>query len=210
MMAERTEPDVGQRIRTLREQRGLSLRSLGERSGLSINAISLIERGENSPTVSSLHRLATALQVPITELFREEEKQVSVLVKHNRGLRSQSDGIVMESLGAGLLDLRLEPFRLIIDPGAGNTDDPIVHPGEEFVHCIEGKIEYLVGDQVYHLEKGDSLLFDATEPHCLRNPTEVQAVALMVFQADREGHLGRQVHVGARAGTRREELRRVS
>ncbi len=204
-MAEQTQPDVGKRIRTLREQRDLSLRLLAERSGLSVNAISLIERGENSPTVSSLHRLATALNVPITDLFREEEKQVSVLVKRNRGLRSQSDGIVMESLGAGLLDLRLEPFRLVVDPGAGNADDPIVHPGEEFVHCIEGKIEYLVGDQVYHLEEGDSLLFDATEPHCLHNPTESRAVALLVFQADWQGHLVRQVHAEAGAGTEREE-----
>ena len=61
--------NVGQRIRTIRERQGLSLRAVAERCGLSLNAISLIERGENSPTVSSLHHLATALNVPITRFF---------------------------------------------------------------------------------------------------------------------------------------------
>lgn len=61
--------NVGQRIRRLREQRQLSLRALARLCGLSTNAISLIERGENSPTVSSLHALATALGVSITDFF---------------------------------------------------------------------------------------------------------------------------------------------
>ncbi len=51
-MTKQAEPNVGQRIRTIRERQRLSLRALAERSGLSFNAISLIERGENSPTVS--------------------------------------------------------------------------------------------------------------------------------------------------------------
>ena len=57
---------VGQCIRELRTKKSLSLRALAELSNLSTNAISLIERGDNSPTVSSLHSLATALNVPNT------------------------------------------------------------------------------------------------------------------------------------------------
>ncbi len=70
---------VGQRIRELRTGQGLSLRALAALSNLSTNAISLIERGDNSPTVSSLHSLATALAVPITAFF---EQQVDGLVIH--------------------------------------------------------------------------------------------------------------------------------
>ena len=62
---------VGQNIRELRTKRKLSLRALAELSGLSTNAISLIERGDNSPTVSSLHSLATALGVPVTAFFEQ-------------------------------------------------------------------------------------------------------------------------------------------
>jgi len=50
------EPTVGARLRSLRQQQGLSMQALAERSGLSVNAIGRVERGESSPTVSSLHR----------------------------------------------------------------------------------------------------------------------------------------------------------
>jgi transcriptional regulator with XRE-family HTH domain len=194
MMAH-TEPNVGLRIRRLRERQGLSLRALAGRSGLSINAISLIERGENSPTVSSLHLLATALGVPITDFFEAEHEQVTVHVKPEHRLRSYTNGIKMESLGIGLRNQQLEPFLMTVEPGAGDIDMPITHPGEEFVHCLKGEIEYCVGDQRYELEVGDSLLFQATQPHCFHNGSGLPAVFLMVFQAGEHAHLARRRHL---------------
>ncbi len=196
-MSQIPEPNVGQRIRNLREREGLSLRALSERCGLSINAISQIERGENSPTVSSLHRLASALNVPITDFFHDEEKQVAVFVKYNSGLMAQSDGIIMESLGIGLLNQQLEPFRIQIQPGKGNSNDPITHSGEEFVHCLEGEIDYCVGDRIFHLVQGDSLLFEATQPHAYLNSSQNPATILLVFQSSQDSHLARQFHLEA-------------
>lgn len=194
-MAETSAPKVGIRLRTLRDQQDLSLRALAEECGLSINAISLIERGENSPTVSTLHRLASALNVPITDFFQEESRQTTVFVKRDQGLRSQSDGAVMESLGIGLFNQRLEPFRMVIQPGSGNWNDPVSHSGEEFIHCIEGEIDYMISDRVFRLEQGDSLLFDATQMHGYRNPTIKQAVVLMVFLAYQDTQLVRELHL---------------
>lgn len=194
-MATNEEPKVGRRLRAIREQQGLSMRALGERSGLSVNAISQIERGENSPTVSSLHRLATALDIPITELFQEETRQTSVLVKRNQGLRSQSIGTEMESLGIGLFNQQLEPFRMRIEPGGANVDDPVSHPGEEFVHCLDGETEYLVGDRVFQLKQGDSLLFDAQQPHAYRNLSGKAATLLIVFQSSRNQRLIQRRHL---------------
>jgi transcriptional regulator with XRE-family HTH domain len=194
-MAEYSEPKVGLRLRSLRDQQGLSLRALAERCGLSINAISQIERGENSPTVSTLHRLATALNVPITDFFQEEAKQTIVFIKRDMGLRSQSDGSVMESLGIGLFNQQLEPFRMTIEPGIGNIDDTVSHPGEEFIHCLEGEVEYCVGDRVFRLEEGDSLLFDATQQHAYRNQSQKPATILMVFQTSQDRNLVQQLHL---------------
>ena len=194
-MPENTEPDVGLRLRSLRERHGLSLRALAERCGLSTNAISQIERGENSPTVSSLHRLASALNVPITDFFQEEARQTMVFVKRNLGLRSLSNGVVMESLGIGLFNQRLEPFRMTIQPGVGNLEDPISHSGEEFIHCLEGEVEYCVGNQVFCLEQGDSLLFDAAQHHAYHNPTHMPAEILMVYQVSRDQPFVQQVHL---------------
>ncbi|MFN2195382.1 MAG: cupin domain-containing protein [Anaerolineales bacterium] len=189
------EPDVGKRLRHLREQQGLSLRMVSERCGLSINAISQIERGENSPTVASLHRLANALNVQITDFFQPETKQTTVFIRHTTGLKSQANGILMESLGIGLSNQQLEPFRLAIGPGVGNIDDPIAHTGEEFVHCLEGEIEYIVGDQRFQLQQGDSLLFEATQLHAYHNHTSQPATLLVIYQAGQDRHLIRQLHL---------------
>jgi transcriptional regulator with XRE-family HTH domain len=177
------EPNVGARLRHLREQRRLSLRDLADQCGLSFNAISRIERGENSPTVSTLHLLATALHIPITDFFEDEYEAATVFIRHDRRLRSAVNGISMESLGIGLRGQQLEPFLMTVESGAGNGDDPIVHGGEEFVHCLQGTIDYRVNNEVYRLETGDSLLFEATQPHCFQNPGDSAARLLIVFQA---------------------------
>ena len=194
-MIEKAEPQVGSRIRALRKQQGLSLRALSGQCGLSINAISQIERGESSPTLSSLHALATALEVPLTALLEDDTEQTVVFLKRNQRQRSDGEGFVMEGLGAGLPDQQLEPFLVNIEPGTGSSVDPIVHPGEEFVYCLGGEIEYRIGDRLYHLEAGDSLLFGATQPHSFCNRTEIRATVLLVFQAAEDGHLARQRHL---------------
>jgi transcriptional regulator with XRE-family HTH domain len=190
-----TAPNVGQRIRTMREQRGLSLRALAERCTLSINAISLIERGENSPTVSSLHMLATALGVKITDFFEDSHEHAVVHVRHDQRLATQSNGLLMESLGIGLRNQQLEPFMVTVEPGVGEDGESIAHPGQEFVYCLEGTVLYQVNGHTYHLEPGDSLLFDATQPHCFRNIGNYPARVLLIFQAMEGSHLARQRHM---------------
>jgi transcriptional regulator with XRE-family HTH domain len=194
-MAEYSEPTVGTRLRSFRDQRGLSLRALAEICGLSTNAISLIERGENSPTVSTLHRLASALKIPITDLFQDETKQTIVFIKREQGLRTQYNGAEMESLGVGLFNQKLEPFRMTIDPGAGNGGDPISHAGEEFIHCLDGVIEYSIGDRIFQLEQGDSLLFDATQQHAYRNPSRAPATILLIFHASEDRQRVQRLHL---------------
>ena len=189
------EPTVGRRIRSLREAQGFSLRALAERCGLSANAISLIERGENSPTVSSLHLLAQALNVSITDFFETKHEEAVVFVQPDTRLRSASKGIVMESLGIGLRNQQLEPFLITLDPGAGNLDQPVAHPGEEFVYCLQGTLEYAVKDRVYRLEPGSALLFDAGLGHCFCNVSAEPAVVLMVFNAAQGAHLARRLHM---------------
>lgn len=193
-MSEQPEPNVGLRIRAIREQRRLSLRALAERCNLSVNAISLIERGENSPTVSSLHLLATALGVSITDFFQEDNELSTVLIRHDRRLAYQKNGVAMESLGFGLRNQQLEPFLITVEPGAGN-DEPVTHAGQEFVYCLQGEVEYHVAGERYRLEAGDSLLLEAARPHYFCNTALTPATILVVFQAAESSHLARQRHL---------------
>ena len=194
-MDQNTEIIVGQQIRELRKQRGLSLRALAEMCGLSANAISLIERNENSPNVSSLHQMAIALNVPITDFFYQENEPTTLFVKRDKGVRYRNNGVELESLGIGLPNQQLEPFRLTIEPVSRTSDEPISHPGHEFVYCLEGEIEYQVGDYHYHLDIGDSLLLEASKPHSWHNASNKPTIILLIFQATLSQHLARQSHL---------------
>jgi transcriptional regulator with XRE-family HTH domain len=196
MMAHEKHPDVGGRIRSLRESEGLSLRALADRCGLSINAISRIERGESSPTVASLHKLATALSLPIADFFETGEELTTILVRKNARLRSRGEGMLIESLGSGLPSQRLEPFLMTLLPGASSGEEAITHGGEEFVFCLEGEIDYQVDDEWHRLEAGDSLLFRAEQPHQCKNTGLEKVVALLIIQAsDDEIRLSQQRHL---------------
>ncbi len=188
---------VGQRLRSLREEQGLSLRALAEQCGLSVNAISLIERGESSPTVSSLHQLAMALGIAITRFFEDEQDQAVVFTRPSARLRSEANGVVLESLGIGLRQQQLEPFLITIAPGAGNLDQAVTHGGEEFVYCLAGQVEYHIGERLFVLEAGSSLLFQASLPHCFCNSGEEPAMLIMLFYAGASNHLVRALHMEA-------------
>lgn len=187
-MSEREPPDVGSQIRRLREQRGLSQRALADLCDLSPNAVSLIERGASSPSVSTLHRLATALQVPITALFEGQDDKVELLLSRaGRRPYSGTANVVLESLGSGLEGQTLEPFVVTLKPGADSGSQSMVHDGHELVYCLQGTVEYEVAGELHRLAAGDALLFEARLAHCWRNPDQDPARFLLIFQSANSG-----------------------
>jgi transcriptional regulator with XRE-family HTH domain len=174
--------DVGSRLRALREARGLTIRALASRSGLAINTLSLIEHGRTSPSVSTLQQLARALETPITAFFATDtpRRQVVFSSAGRRAAATFAHG-TLEDLGAGIADRTVEPLLVVLQPHAGSGPDPIVHTGQEFVYCLEGRVVYTVADATYELSPGDSLLFEAHLPHCWHNPDGATARALLVL-----------------------------
>ena len=186
-MNELSPPNVGERIKTLRRQRGLSLRALAELSDLSPNTISLVERGATSPSVSTLHRLTTALGIPITALFEEPTERVKViLTRADERPRSGSASVLLESLGSGLEEQAYDPFMVTLKPGASSGNHVMIHPGHELVYCLKGELDYEIAGEHYRLAPGDALLFHADLPHRWRNPNSTPAVFLLIMQATEE------------------------
>jgi transcriptional regulator with XRE-family HTH domain len=174
--------DVGQRLRNLRSQRGLSLRALASKSGLSANALSNIERGQTSATVSTLYKLADALGVSITAFFEgEEASQQVVFRKATERVRIPFARGLWEGLGGEAFEGRVEPFMLTLESGANSGPFGIVHTGHEFVMCLRGQLEYVVQNKNFLMESGDSLLFAARLPHRWRNPGQTVANAIFIL-----------------------------
>lgn len=164
------------------------MRGLAELCELSPNAISLIERGSTSPSVSTLHRLATALRVPITAFFEAQGDRVELILSR-AGQRpySGTDSVLLENLGAGLDHQTLEPFVVTLKPGADSGEQGMVHDGHELVYCLQGELEYEVAGTQYRLAAGDAVLFEARLAHCWRNPGRSPAVFLLIFQSAIQG-----------------------
>lgn len=187
--------DVAVRLRELREAQGISMRTLASRSGLSANALSMIERGKTSPSVSTLYKLAGALGVSITAFFgMEYEKKQVVFLKNDTRTRLPFTRGVFEALGGEQFAGRVEPFMLTMDSGASCGPQDIVHSGHEFVFCLRGRLEYTVEKETFRLEPGDSLLFASKLRHRWKNPSNTVTNALIVISGFAEGEEPHAMH----------------
>jgi transcriptional regulator with XRE-family HTH domain len=188
--------NVGARLRQLREDRGISMRSLATMSGLSANALSTIERGKASPSVSTLYKIADALDVPITSFFSEPaRKEQAVFLKAEERTRVPFLRGVWEGLGGEQFIGRVEPFVLTLENGAHSGLYSMVHTGHEFVFCLRGNLEYQVENQYYALQPGDSLIFAAHLRHKWRNAGNTVTNALIVLSDFSEGERVVSMHV---------------
>ena len=187
--------DVGQRLRSLREERGVSMRALARRSGLSANALSMIERGLTSPSVSTLHKLAGALEVPITAFFREEPPRSKIVFcKANERVRVPLQRGIWEGLGGESFTGRMEPFMVTLESGGSSGPYGMIHTGHEFVFCLRGTLEYEIDNQLFHLQAGDSLLFAAQQLHRWRNPGKNVTNAIIVLSGFEESERPSEFH----------------
>lgn len=174
---------LGSRLRILRKERYLTQRQLATQAGISVNAVSLIERNEISPSVSTLQSLATALNVKLGFFFDEDEQAKVIHVKASDRSSLTSRGVTITGLGQRFDEQQIEPFLVKLAPHADCGEQVVLHSGHEFVYCLRGAVEYEVDKNIYLLETGDILLFEATLPHRWQNPTDEQAEMLLVLQA---------------------------
>jgi len=180
--------DVGNRLRQLREARNVSMRTLATMSGLSANALSMIERGKTSPSVSTLYRIAGALTVPVTDFFGPEEARKKVVyLKADERTRLPFMRGLWEGLGGEQFTGKAMPFMLTLENGASSGSNQMAHSGNEFVYCLRGQIEYQIENQLYLLEGGDSLLFAAQLKHRWHNPGGLVTNVLVIISDFSDG-----------------------
>jgi len=173
---------LGSRLRAIRNERRMSQRELAQKAGLSTNAISLIERDENSPSVATLQNLASALNVKMSYFFDDEATHSILHVRAGKRPAISSEGVIIEGMGAELRSQEIEPFRITLEPNSHSGNRQVVHTGHEFVYCLQGSVEYIIDGVVYSLKPGDFLMFEAHLPHIWRNTTDQVAEFLLILQ----------------------------
>jgi transcriptional regulator with XRE-family HTH domain len=172
---------IGVRLREIREHRGESIRALAARVGLTASFISQVERGLAQPSVSSLFRMAAALEVSVAEVFHQVSSTSRLVRREDRrviGFKGFEQELATPST-AELLQMSI----VTLAPGGDSGPDLISdRPGEECVLVLDGSAKVSVGDERYLLRSGDSLTFQCATPHSIKNPTD-KPVRLLIAHA---------------------------
>ncbi len=180
---------LGHRVRALREAMDLSLRDLSERSGVSAPMLSQVERGETSPTLHVAARIATGLELRLSQLLRLDEEGAVTVVRlgERRKGPGAARGHSYEILTPPLPGQRAEVSRHTIAAGArtGGPGDPPRHePGSRETALVErGTVVLHCDGQRYELSTGDCVTFDADLSHHFENPGSEDAELLAVLSA---------------------------
>jgi len=184
--------NLGQKIKTLRQRRGLSLRQVGEKANLSEPLLSQIESEVVAPPVATLLKISRALGVNIGYFFQEQEaeKHAVIVPKHERKKvfrRIHEDpskvGYYYESLAYPKAEKNMEPFHVTFDVKKKEDLLFFTHKGEEFMYVLEGQLEFNYENETYSLGAGDSLYFDSSIPHAFRAVGKKNATAIDVIYA---------------------------
>ncbi|WP_051444940.1 cupin domain-containing protein [Desulfocurvus vexinensis] len=173
---------LGQRIRMLRRQQGLTLRALADGAGCSESMLSKLENGKGNPSINVLHAVSRALGTNMGSLFLPAPMPGVVMRRGDRHLAQlgpgNGQGVILEYLSPHLPGHVLQAHIHIIEPGGGT--ETITHEGEEAGYVLEGELALTVDGEAYHLHEGDSFFFDSSLPHSTRNPGQTTARVLWV------------------------------
>lgn len=166
------EMAIGHEVRECRRKLGITITDLAAATGMSMGMLSKIENGNISPSLTTLQAVSKALGVPITAFFRGyEEPRTATFVKSGQGVNIERRGTraghqysLLGHIENNSSGVAVEPY-LITLTAESDVFPTFQHDGMEFLYMLEGEVVYRHGDQLYHMQPGDSLFFDADAPH---------------------------------------------
>lgn len=191
---------VGQRLRSAREEQGLSLREVARRLDISASALSQIETGKSRPSVKTLYAIVSELGLSMDELFAEggdehaapipsapaaapngtpAEAPPVVQRADSRSSLELDSGVTWDRLTAAH-DTNVDFLFTTYAPGSSSSGSEklVRHNGREYGLILSGELELSVGFEKYRLGPGDSCSFDSNEPHRLANPGNEPTTAI--------------------------------
>ena len=172
---------LGEKLRSLRLERQLSLTKVAASTGISSSFLSLVENGKNDLTVARLIRLVSYYGVAVSDLIPEEEEQPAEILRseHQRFIPSRS-----EKMGLYLMthegNRAMTPVMATYEVGGG-TNEFLSYDSEQWDFVLEGTLALIFeGDEPIILNAGDSAYYSARRPHKYKNGGKTPARSLHV------------------------------
>ncbi len=173
------EEQIGEKIRNLRNQNGLTQEELADRTELTKGFISQLERGLTAPSVSTLYDIVECLGTNLSDFFHEEENQQIVFPRKDYFEKEDAAGNNIQWLIATAQSRSLEPILVRLQPGESMPEDK-PHEGEEFGYVMDGKIMLHYGEEKMVVRKGDSFIFPANRKHMISSASRKVSVFLWI------------------------------
>ena len=173
--------EIGNRIRGLRLQRGLTQEELADRCELSKGFISLLERDLTSPSIATLVDILESLGTDLRGFFSVEGEEKIVFGERDISIKEDPEGLkgLIRWLVPSAQKNRMEPILVELGP-LGETQEEDPHEGEEFGYVLSGSVRIVLGDRVERARKDESFYFKPTAPHKLVNPGKTPCRVLWV------------------------------
>jgi len=161
---------LGECLREIREGKEMTIADLAKLTGMTSSHISQIERDLASPSVSSLRKLAAALNVPVSSFFSHEEQNSGAVVRkdHRKKLKLPGAHTSYELLSPDFTKT-VQMLLTRLEPGAHSSEEPMGHGGEECAYIIGGTVKFIIGGEKYTLHDGDSIYYKGQHPHKIIN-----------------------------------------
>lgn len=182
----------GNILRDKRKKKKLTLTELAQKTGLSVSYLSLLERGINSPTVESLNKVCTALDLTLSDLIAKASKPKKIVTKADqRRTIFSSDGFLYEAASENAN--RMNCIVMTIKDMHTHISTP--HVADEMGYIVSGSIFMTVDGIDYKLDEGDCIFIEAHRPHSYCKTSEEDCVSVWVY----DKHLNFSVAQGSDA-----------
>jgi len=182
---------VGESVKEIREKKDLSIQDISQRTGLEPELLMEIEKGEISPPLGTIIKLAKALEMKMGYFISgAEDLPYTIMRKNERKLISRYDskkgdryGYEFSSLAPYKKDRHMEPFLVTLEP-SDIEEERSTHDGQEFIYVLEGIMEVRISEEVHLLEPGDAIYYDSTVPHLVKCRGKDKTKILAVLYAE--------------------------
>jgi transcriptional regulator with XRE-family HTH domain len=179
--------ELGRRIKKIRESKHLTLKNIESVASISATHISEIERGKTSPTLGALMRISKALGKDPAYFIEEQELgDVSLVTLENRIQESLKNGAgTIERLTSSIPGGRLQACSITLAGGKSHRGELHTHRGNEAALVLAGRVLFKVGEEEFELGEGDSIFYDALEPHSYRNASSEEEASMLWVSTER-------------------------
>ena len=163
---------IGERLSGLRDVLDISEEQVAQLCGISVEQYKRMERGESELSVANLQKISKEYGVSLDVLMFGEEPKMSTyfLTRKGQGMSvERRKAYLYESLASGFRGRKADPFIVTVEPKPADAPQEMnSHAGQEFNMVLEGEMELTIGQKKLTLHEGDSIYFDATQPHGMR------------------------------------------